>query len=188
MNAYKNIVLFNLLFFGQFIIATNLRADGIEIDQTETYLQDDTYYLNASIDYKFSKEAIEALEHGISLYINIEIKTEKERAFIWNKNVSKSVIRYRLDYHPLSQRYLLTELSRFTRKDFRQLSSALNSLGKISGWPLLKQEELFEKGIYHTSLRAKLDLESLPAPLIPIAFISSKWRLTSEWHKWVIKS
>lgn len=188
MNTPRPSLFLDTLFFCLIILPVNLYAEGIEIKRAETFLQDDTYYLNAEIDYKFSNEAIEALEHGVALYINIEIKTEKERAFLWNKLVASSTIHYRLEYHPLSQRYLVTELNHFKRDDFRQLNSALNYLGEISDWPLLKQEKLQKQGIYHTALRARLDIESLPAPLRPIAFVSSRWRLASKWHEWVIKS
>lgn len=163
-------------------------AEGIDIQQTESFLKDGVYYLNAQINYRFSDEAIEALEHGVPLYIDITIKTEKERPYLWNKTVAQSTIYYRLEYHPLSQRYLLTELNRLSRSDFHYLNSALDSLGNITNWPIATEQDLSDEGNYHSLIRAKLDVNSLPASLRPIAFISSKWRLSSPWYEWIIKS
>jgi hypothetical protein len=37
---------------------------------------------------------------------------------------------------------------------------------------------------YEGALRARLDIEALPAPLRVFAYLSDDWRLTSEWYTW----
>ena len=32
-----------------------------------------------------------------------------------------------------------------------------------------------------------VDIEALPAPLRPVAYLSSPWRLTSEWYEWPLE-
>ena len=176
------------LFLLSFFYVGQLHADGIIINQADSYLKGDTYYLNAEINYEFSDKALEALAHGVALFINIEIKTKQERKLLWNKTISHSIIAYRIEYQPLSQRYLLIESSSQERQYFHQLNSALTSLGQIKNKPILKLSTVDEKNTYHAMLKAKLDIQSLPASLRPIAFISSKWRLSSSWFKWIVHS
>ncbi len=163
-------------------------ADGINVRDVETHLDNEIYYLNAKLSCNFSDEAIEALDHGVAIHIMIDIKTKKQRDYLWDKTVSTSTIVYKIEYHPLSQRYVLTELNRLTRKDFQHLSNALDRLGDINDWPLINEKDIVEQDIYQVYIRARLDIQALPAPLRPLAFISNNWRLSSNWQHWDIKS
>ena len=37
---------------------------------------------------------------------------------------------------------------------------------------------------YQVKMRTFLDIESLPAPMRPLAYISSDWQLDSDWVSW----
>jgi hypothetical protein len=37
---------------------------------------------------------------------------------------------------------------------------------------------------YKIRLRGSLDIESLPTPVRLIAYVSSAWDMSSEWHTW----
>lgn len=164
-----------------FLVSTNTLAKGINIDSIDNVIVDGTHKLNARITYTFSDEVLDALEHGVALYFNILIKTSKSRAIIWDKIIKENMISYRLEYHPLSQRYLLTNLSQFKRYDFRTLESALNRMGEIDEYPLVNIVRLDANASYQAGIRVMLDNTLLPAPLRPLGFLSSKWKLSSPW-------
>ena len=48
----------------------------------------------------------------------------------------------------------------------------------VSSLSEIKQDE------YTLAIRAKLDIEALPAPLRPVAYVSPSWRMSSGWYEW----
>ncbi len=165
-------------------IPDNLLAQGISIKEGSISKDDTSYYFNAKVDCDLSEESIEALHHGVALQILVDIKTQIKRKFLWDKTINHSTIAYKIEFHPLTERYLLTELNRYKRQDFQYLSKALEALGKINDWPLIALGELNSENDYIVLVKAKLDIEALPAPLRPMAFISKNWRMSSDWQQW----
>ena len=159
-------------------------ADGMTIRDVEIWKDQQRYYLNSKINCDLSDESIEALHHGVALEILVDIRTRFERKLIWDKTVRQSTVAYRIEYHPLSQRYVLTELNRYLRKDFQYLGKVFDDLGNIKKWPLVDEDDLSSDKKYYVAIRAKLDISALPAPLRPLALISKKWHLNSNWQRW----
>jgi hypothetical protein len=48
----------------------------------------------------------------------------------------------------------------------------------------VKLDELAADETYHLRMRADLDIESLPLPLQPLAYLGRGWKLTSGWSQW----
>ncbi|MDX1519619.1 MAG: DUF4390 domain-containing protein [Gammaproteobacteria bacterium] len=158
-----------------------LSARGITVDSLDSEKVDNQYLLSARVTYTFSEEVLKALEHGVALYFNVQVKTSMKRPLLWDKIIKNEILKYRLEYHPLSQRYLLTDYKTFDHYDFRTLEAALNSMGSIRNFPVTDTGSLSEDGRYQTSIRVSLDGKSLPAPLRPLSYISPDWRLSSNW-------
>ena len=59
-----------------------------------------------------------------------------------------------------------------------------NALGQINNLPLIDARLLNPELRYQVKVRAHLDIESLPAPMRPLAYISSDWQLDSDWVSW----
>lgn len=154
-------------------------ARGITIDSLQSSPLDNHYVLNARISYNFSQEVLKALEHGVALYFNVEIKTRLKRKFLWDKTVASDMLHYRLEYHPLSQRYLVTEYKRSQKDDFTTLDGALGSMGRITDYPYADIDQFTAGKNYHTIVKVELDSKSLPAPLRPLSYISTDWQLSS---------
>ena len=62
--------------------------------------------------------------------------------------------------------------------------NAVEALGTIADFPLLDAYLLEGEKHYMLYVRARLDIEALPSPLRPLAYLSSLWRLESEWYRW----
>lgn len=163
------------------VFSAPLPAKGISIDWVNNEKINDKYMLNAKVSYSFSEEVLDALEHGVALYFNVEVKTSIKRQLLWDKTISMDILNYRLEYHPLSQRYLLTDYKHFKRHDFRTLDAALENMGNITDYPIANVSLLTSGNQYVASIRVLLDNKSLPAPLRPLSFISSDWQLSSPW-------
>ena len=160
---------------------------GIEIDYINGVMNGDVYTIDARILYDFGTEARKALDHGIALQIDIEFRVIKRRQWLWDKTITSKVLSYRLEHHPLSGHYLVTNLIEGSRRQFQRLESALNYLGTIKNYSLVSRGFLLPNNVYIARIRALLNIQELPAPLRPLAYVSSKWRLASPWREWIIQ-
>lgn len=154
----------------------------IKVERTE---QD--YQLNAVVDFDLNETVLNALHNGVSLTIELQMQLYREREWMWDKNVSDITRRFRLRYFALSQLYLLTDLDDQSRHSFVSLRAALYRLGHLQT-PLAQLHEVMAGQAHYLRMRTLLDIESLPAPLRPLAYLSSHWRLKSKWKLWTIES
>ena len=163
-----------------------LYAEGFRVLAAETKLKDQVYNLEANLDLKFSDDALEALRSGVPLIILINIEVQKDRNWWWDKSVAELEQGYLLLY-ALSEKYIIHNLNSGAQKNFISLNAALFSLSHIQDFPLIDKNLLIEGDDYYVRLRTYLDIESLPAPMRPIAYISSQWQLESDWFVWPLK-
>ena len=153
------------------------------IKSIETSLADNVWRLDAKIDYRFSEAALNALRNGVPLLIQLDIQVRQKRWY-WNLTLAELTQGYLLLYHALSDTYIVHNLNSGTQEHFRNLDDALASLGHIRNLPLIDAKLLAPDKEYEVRLRAHLDIESLPAPMRPMAYISSDWDLDSGWYTW----
>jgi hypothetical protein len=151
-----------------------------EIMQAKTKLQDNLYQLDATIRYRLSGEAIEALINGVPLTLVLTITVDRERGYWWDERIASIKQRYQLKYHTLSGQYLLTYLNTGIQDSFSTLNSALMAMGNLANFPLLDKHLVKPGESYVVDLHTYLDIEALPAPLRPVAYFSSEWRLASQ--------
>lgn len=160
------------------------RAAGFEVTSATTRLEGGVYRLNAQIEYRFSNAALEALQNGVPLTVNIEMEVRRRRSWVWDETVYTLIQRFQLEYHALSRQYLVSNLNSGERRAFPNRTAALGFMGRIQDFPLLDRNLLAENERYEGALRVQLDLETLPAPLRLFAYFSDDWRLASEWYEW----
>ena len=158
-------------------------AEGIVISDTGSRLADDVYQLDAKLEFDYESEVFHALEHGVSIRISIYIQIKRERDWMWDPKVREKAIGFRLEQHPLSKRYLITNLNDGQRYQFKYREDALSYLGTIKDhFPIIVSTD----ENYYCMLRAEVTTEALPPVIRPIAFVSQKWQLESDWYSWPI--
>lgn len=159
-------------------------AAGFEVIGASTKLEGDVYRLNARLEYRFSDAALEALQNGVPLTVELEMEVRRRRPWLWDETVYALAQRFRLEYHTLSRQYLVSNLNSGERRGFPTRSGALQFMGQVTDFPFLERGLLVSDERYEGALRARLDIEALPAPLRVFAYLSDDWRLTSEWYTW----
>lgn len=169
------------------IFATESQAEGFRILAAETKLKNNVYHLDANMDLKFSDDALEALRSGVPLIVLVNIEVQKDRNWWWDKTIAELEQGYLLLYHALSEKYIIHNLNSGAQQNFISLNTALHFLSNIREFPLIDKNLLEEGDDYYVRLRTYLDIESLPAPMRPIAYISSQWQLESGWFSWHLK-
>lgn len=174
---------FPLLLAGCLLLSVDwLQAAEFTVRDAQTRLVDGVYHLEADIRYQLSDTIHEALANGVPITISLQIMIEQQRDYVWNKTVASLQQKYTMQYHALSGQYIIRNLNSGSQQNFRSLNSALLTLGEIHDLPLLDQSLLQEPdAIYQVRLRSEIDINALPAPLRPKAWLSHEWKLRSEW-------
>lgn len=130
---------------------------------------------------ELSSQAREALEHGVTLTIRLDMELRSDENMIV---VHRDTRHFQLSYLPLIERYQLEEeltgeLATYSR--LRHLLAAMDNFNvQLSTGPL-------PSGGYELRTRISLDESRLPTPMqLPVRF-SSQWRHDSEWSVWPFK-
>jgi hypothetical protein len=159
-----------------------------EVRTASVELRDGVYFLNALIDYSLSSEARDALQSGVPLTIRLEVDIAHGRRFWFDNELANLQQRYQLEYHALSERYIVQNVNSGDQESFASLFAALNYLGRIERLPLIDAALVDDSREYDVRLRAVLDVEQFPGPLRLLAFWRRDWSLASEWYRWPLQS
>ena len=162
------------------------QVSGIEINHIKGVVDNTMFLVDADITYHLSRETRNALEHGIPLEFDVEFRIKKVRKWIWDEIIASKKIGFRVEYQPLSGYYLVTQTNTVHRHQFRQLREVLEFIGDINSFPLIGTDMILENKNYKAQIKAGLNIQALPAPLRPLAYISSDWQLSSPWQTWTI--
>ena len=158
-----------------------------EVKRAEITLQGDIYVLSADIVYRLSDKAKEALQSGVPLFWDIQVRLLQHRDVLWNKMLVDTAIRYRIQYHALLNMYRVRNEVDGEVYNFSTLPAALDLMSTISDFPLIEETELASENQYLGALRVSFDREALPLPLRPTAYIDPQWYLSSDWTLWPLK-
>lgn len=159
-------------------------AQQFKVQDVKTKLVDQVYRLDAKLEYKFPPEALDALENGVTLNLVLDIEVIKPRRYMWDEEIAALVQRYEIQFHALTEQYLLRNINSGSQFSFSTLDDALEYLGKIEDLPIIDAHLLEENEHYMVQLRSRLDFDGLPVPLRLKAYFSSEWWLTSGWYSW----
>ncbi len=67
------------------------------------------------------------------------------------------------------------------------METALASMGSLDELKFPLDGGAQDQAQYYLRVRASLDVDSLPAPLRPVAYTSLSWRLNSGWTVWTVR-
>jgi hypothetical protein len=175
------------------VLGTSVAQDDIEregyfeVRSASTEIVEGVHSLDARLQLVLSSEALAALENGVTLTIELQLQVIRERRFIPDDVEAELAVRYELDYSPVSQRYIVRNLNSGDQDSFATLYSALNSLGRVQGLPIIDDAVLSADSSYRVRLRAMLNTERYPAALRILFFWRGQWQLQSEWFEWLLE-
>lgn len=158
-----------------------------EVRTASVELLDGVYFLDAWLEYRLSTEAREALEAGVALAIEIEVEFLRTRRFWFDDSEADLLQTYDLQYHALSERYLVVNRNTGEQSSFANLFSALNFLGRLTELPLIDAALIDPEEAYEIRVRTILSTEDFPGPLRLLTFWRRDWTLRSEWYTWPLE-
>ena len=168
------------------LISTVAAAADIVIDDARTRIENDILLLDASATFEFSNDALEALTSGIPLFIELDLTISRVRKFLWDSELLTTHRRYSIEYHALTKKFLVGDAITGERRAFAELEPAMAELGRIRDLAIAEAGDIDLADRNDCALRLRLDLESLPAPMIPLAYLSPGWHMSSGWYRWQI--
>src|SRR5262245_59556235 len=145
---------------------------------------DNVYQLNATIDFELPEGARAAVRDGVPLTLHLDIVVHRQRAYWLDETVATLDQNYELLFHALSERYLVRNLNSGEQASYPTLDAALDALRVISNLPILDQALVRPDSRHEVSLRASLDVRTMPDTLRFILFWADDWRQRSEWYTW----
>ena len=160
--------------------------DGVlEVRSAYVSVEGGVFLLHARIEYPVNPAIRDALHDGVTLTVDLDTRIERERRFWFNADVVDLALRRELDYHAVSDRYLVRDVRSGNQKSFATLEEALADLGTVDGWPVLVEPQL-KGGSYRISVRAGVRRGRLPASLHALLFWTDDWHRVSGWYTWLL--
>ncbi len=178
--------LVRVLWFALMCVHGTAQADQILINRVTGKIVGDFYFVDADVHLELSKDARDAVESGVPLRFSFDFQVSRSRQLMWDQQILALRRSYRLERHALANKYVVTDLVSQRRAVLTSIEDALEELGRLRNVTIGKADELILKDALNGRLQAKLDIEALPAPLRPIAYLSPSWHLKSAWHSWLI--
>jgi len=180
-------VLASVFALGGVLAQDNVEREGFfEVRSASTEIVDGVHALDARLQLVLSSEALRALESGVTLTIELQLQVIRIRGLLPDDVEAELAVRYELEYSPVSQRYIVRNLNAGDQDSFATLYSALNSLGRVQGLPIIDDAVLSADSSYRVRLRAMLNTERYPAALRVLFFWRGQWQLQSEWYEWLL--
>lgn len=160
-----------------------VQAQGFAINHAEIILSDKVYHLNASLDFDFSSDVLEAINNGVPLVLELIIEILEPRRYWYDDEVATLEQRYQLQFHALTEQYIVINLNSGAQYTFFSLSAALQKIGNVNNLPVIDEQLLEDKNIenYYARIRTTLGFDNLPVPLKLDAWTSRSWWLGTDW-------
>jgi hypothetical protein len=173
-----------VLLLGMLAWSSNSVAGAFTIKRAEIGIVNEIYSVTAQVQYRLSPEARDALANGVVLAVDVEVEIKRHRKRLWDPLVGRVVRTYRLKRHELSDQYVVIDVTAERSRSFDSLDAALEALGQSDPIPVVDRPALEVGAKHYARVRARLDVEALPAPLRLLAYVRPAWHLSSGWHRW----
>ncbi len=165
-------------------LASAAALDGVlKVGSAYVNFDNGVIQLYASVQYPLNPAIKEALQDGVTLTFDVEVKVDRVRHLWFNANVVDLTLRRELAYHVVTDRFVVRDVRSGEQKSFDTLKEALAYLGTVEGWPILVEPQL-DGGRYIISVRAGVRRGKLPASLRALLFWTDDWQRVSKWHSW----
>lgn len=143
--------------------------------------------VSGNLGLTLGKTAEEALENGLPLVFIVEAGIVMPGRLWWDKKIWSESYVLDIQYHALSDQYLVKNAQNSFPRAFLTRDSAIHALGRLDNLKLVSKSRIKDTMTSQLKMRIRLDTQALPVPLRPLAFVSEKWRLISDWKTWPLR-
>lgn len=161
-------------------------AGEIRIADVRGRFVEDAYTISADLELVLGDDVLEALENGVPLEFVFDLRVVHPRRLMWDREILSLRRSRRIERHALADKYVVTDDTTDQRAVFGSRGDALAALGRLVDIAVDSSTNLRAARPISARLRAQLDIEALPAPLRPIAYLSPSWHVSSDWFTWSV--
>jgi len=167
-----------LLLGGLVAAPDSAMARAFEIRDVNAAIANERLELEFDMDLTFSDDALDALNHGIALFLVVEVELRRKRRFMADALLEISRRDVEIRYHGLSRRYVIQETGIGAVSSHLTIADALRSISSnrqvLMPVPELPTNQSID---YLIAVRTRLNTENLPYPLRLISKLLPSWRL-----------
>ncbi len=169
-------------------VAPATAAEDARFEVRSAYLEpvDGVMQLNAALELGLSATALEALRDGVPVTLTLESQLRRNRRFLPDATVAELEQRWRLQYHALSDRWLVTHQNTGQQTSWPTQAAALDHLSRPRGVPIIDAPLLRDGATYEASLRATAEVGGVPDSLKVLMFWV-QWRRSTDWYTWTVR-
>lgn len=144
--------------------------------------------LNASVDLSLSRSALRALADGVPVIVELNVSVNRKRRYLADEEVAYLVQRWQIQYHALSERYLVANLNTGAQTSYSTVSTALAALSQVRGLPVVDQALLEDGQRYEASVRAIASIEGGLPNALRVMMFWMDWKRTTDWYTWTVRT
>lgn len=169
-------------------VAPAAAAEDARFEVRSAYLEpvDGVMQLNATLELGLSATALEALRDGVPVTLTLESQLRRTRRFLPDATVAELEQRWRLQYHALSDRWLVTHQNTGQQTSWPTQAAALEHLSRPRGVPIIDAPLLRDGATYEASLRATAEVGGVPDSLKVLMFWV-QWQRSTDWYTWTVR-
>lgn len=145
------------------------------------------YALNTQLLFATPESVERAVHEGATLTLELQIRVFRTRTWWRDETLAELQQRYTLIYHSVSERYLVRNLNSGAQSSYATFAQAIASLQRIEDLPVLDQALVLADTRNEVSLRAGLEVRSIPRALGLLLFWVDNFSLESDWYTWPLK-
>lgn len=165
--------------------SAGIANSGLNIKNAELIAVDDSYVLNAEVEFKLSEEIEQTITKGFELNFIVEFQLVAPRKYWFDDEIRTVTQRVILSYHALSRQFLVARGDQ--QKTFSSLADAEDELSHIRDLRLFNKADLEKEGPYKAALLMRLDYKKLPKSLPVEAAGATDLKMSSQRYEWVPK-
>jgi Domain of unknown function (DUF4390) len=162
-------------------------AETIEIRSPYVTTVSGVYVLNAQLRFEVPEQVERAVRDGATLSLELQIRLSRSRTWWRDEVLAQLEQRYELLYHGVSERYLVRNVNSGAQTSYASLAEAIASLRRVENLPVLDQALLTPDVRNEVSLRASVNVRSIPRVLGLLLFWVDNFSLESDWYTWPMK-
>ncbi len=145
---------------------------------------DGVYQLSATLEFDLPAGARAVIREGVPLTLHLTIVVKRRRSYWFDETIAALDQQYELAFHALSERYVVRNRNSGVQSSFATLEAALDALRVITHLPILDQALIDRTRRHEFSLRADLDVRTMPDALRFVLFWADDWSQRTEWYTW----
>lgn len=142
------------------------------------------YLLTAQLRFDLPEGARQAVRDGVIFTFDVDLAVHRTRRFWFDASVASLSQHYQIGFHALSERFVVRNSNSGEQTSYSTLDAALESLTSIRNLPVLDAALIDPNEEYEFSLRATLDVRTLPEALKWVLFWRDDWKQRTVWYTW----